>query len=733
MCKSDERDPSQRYGPSGRQVHNHVLCLTVRPLFNLLFTTFMKRLTLLLAALLVAALTPLTPARGEVNVSIDFFYDALSPHGDWVYSDDYGYVWQPTVAQQGDWAPYTDGYWSYTDGGWTWVSNEDFGWATYHYGRWIRLDDYWTWVPGYEWAPAWVSWRETEDDHVGWAPLPPEASWSASIGFNRWADSYYDIGPSYYNFVPLQVFGRQTSLRPVIIDRSRNVTYINRSVNITNITYRNNVINNVFVGGPDPDRIDRRSQSPIRRLRLQRDDEGFRRDWLGPRGERGRDPRSLSRIEDDRLFVAAPGIRREDSPRLPSRVRERIERAEVDRGWRNAGGDDRSLQTLRERQREELEKNRPDNLPPKRPTLVTGKVPPPAVGRVLRPEERRAGVKRPGPGETEEGMRRGDENSPRSGPRDMPPGPGDRPGRDERDMRPGPDGRAPGNIPGRPGLDNRDGRPERDERGPGMNDRERGPRPGPDGRTPTDDNRSRDDRREPGTVPGRPGMDNRDNLPGPDGRRPGERPGAGMPDNDSRERRPGVKPDEAPRPRMAPGVVPDDGNPRRPGGAPENRPAPGRQDSPPAPRSERPEAPKPPATRPELPKVRPDAPTNRPTPMPEARPKAETRSTPAPKAEPKGRPVPMPKPDRPSASENRRKESPDVKAAKPQSSPAKSAPASRPKPAQKTQSAPPQTRKAAPQPRTQAAAPKRESAAPKVRPKAAPKAAPKKAAEKKKD
>jgi hypothetical protein len=61
----------------------------------------------------------------------------------------------------------------YTDVGWTWVSYEDFGWAAYHYGRWIRLEDYgWCWVPGYEWGPAWVSWR-TGGDYIGWAPLPP--------------------------------------------------------------------------------------------------------------------------------------------------------------------------------------------------------------------------------------------------------------------------------------------------------------------------------------------------------------------------------------------------------------------------------------------------------------------------------------------------------------------------------------------------------------------------------
>jgi hypothetical protein len=99
----------------------------------------MKLLKLWLCAALFAVAVPVSSAHAEVDVSIDFFFDTLSPYGDWIYADDYGYVWQPTVAQQSDWAPYSDGYWAYTDAGWTWISNEDFGWATYHYGRWIRM------------------------------------------------------------------------------------------------------------------------------------------------------------------------------------------------------------------------------------------------------------------------------------------------------------------------------------------------------------------------------------------------------------------------------------------------------------------------------------------------------------------------------------------------------------------------------------------------------------------
>src|SRR4051794_10545095 len=87
-----------------------------------------------------------TPRASGIDVSVDFFYNNISG-GSWIEVGDYGYCWQPEVAVSNhSWRPYSDGYWTYTDLGWTWVSYEDFGWATYHYGRWVRLSDYgWVW------------------------------------------------------------------------------------------------------------------------------------------------------------------------------------------------------------------------------------------------------------------------------------------------------------------------------------------------------------------------------------------------------------------------------------------------------------------------------------------------------------------------------------------------------------------------------------------------------------
>jgi hypothetical protein len=79
-----------------------------------------------------------------------------------------GPVWYPSVSV--GWYPYSQGYWSYTSYGYTWVSYEPWGWAPYHYGRWGYNQWGWYWVPGVHWGPAWVSWA-IGPSWVGWCPL----------------------------------------------------------------------------------------------------------------------------------------------------------------------------------------------------------------------------------------------------------------------------------------------------------------------------------------------------------------------------------------------------------------------------------------------------------------------------------------------------------------------------------------------------------------------------------
>jgi hypothetical protein len=248
----------------------------------------------LLAALL--ALLPNSARAQEDEVSLQVFYDNLADSGTWIQTDDYGYVWQPTVTDE-DWRPYYYGHWVYTDYGWTWYTDEPWGWATYHYGRWVNLEGYgWCWVPGYQWAPAWVSWRYG-GGYAGWAPLPPQEysddddadqegyyhpdevphhhhhhhydddafSLDFSIGDN--ADVDFNIGGGYYNFIPVEFFGEQNYghhyIRPI-----DNFAVINLTTNITNIRHYNTTNNLYSHSGPSLSQVNTLSHALVRHMTL---------------------------------------------------------------------------------------------------------------------------------------------------------------------------------------------------------------------------------------------------------------------------------------------------------------------------------------------------------------------------------------------------------------------------------------------------------------------------------
>jgi len=219
-------------------------------------------------------------AQDDSSVSFQTFYDQLASQGTWVQTDQYGYVFQPSENDP-NWRPYTYGHWVDTDQGMTWVSDESFGWATYHYGRWANLDGYgWVWVPGYTWAPAWVSWRDS-DDYVGWAPLPPETA----LGFDYYGDGFdfgfgfhiggdcdlaYGIGPWWYNFCPVIFIGDRDCFRH-FRDRDDNFAFIHHTRNVTNINFRRDGagrFGRVHAEGPSVAALNARARTPIEHAQL---------------------------------------------------------------------------------------------------------------------------------------------------------------------------------------------------------------------------------------------------------------------------------------------------------------------------------------------------------------------------------------------------------------------------------------------------------------------------------
>ena len=207
-----------------------------------------------LSMLLLVSTGSKTQAQ-DVSVSYQTFYDELSPYGQWVYDPEYGNVWVPN--EDGDFRPYgSRGQWVMTDYGNTWVSDDPWGWACYHYGRWTYNGYYgWIWVPGYEWAPAWVSWRYG-GGYAGWAPLAPGYGVGSSYGC---PDSWWVfVGPQYLYRHDYYNYWRGPSY---------NRGYINQTTIINNV-YVDNRSHVQYNYGPRASTIQATTHAPVQVYRV---------------------------------------------------------------------------------------------------------------------------------------------------------------------------------------------------------------------------------------------------------------------------------------------------------------------------------------------------------------------------------------------------------------------------------------------------------------------------------
>jgi hypothetical protein len=221
----------------------------------------MKKVIYLLTVLMFFIIIRLD-AKPVQEVSFDYFYSSLSPYGEWIDLQDGVKAWHPYDVSP-EWKPYSIGRWNWTNNGWYWDSDEPFGWATYHYGRWIEDENYgWIWVPDYTWGPSWVEWRY-DNDYVGWAPLPPYASFSLNLGI-RFSIGWHSHYRS-WNFVNYGHF----------CDRNLNHFYMDEgrvSRFFENTKYRTNYFSDrdrIVNGGIDRSFIERRGgyRIPEREIR----------------------------------------------------------------------------------------------------------------------------------------------------------------------------------------------------------------------------------------------------------------------------------------------------------------------------------------------------------------------------------------------------------------------------------------------------------------------------------
>ena len=148
----------------------------------------------------------------------------LDNNGTWSQDGDNGPVWYPSEVSP-DWAPYSNGYWSYVGPwGWTWVDYAPWGFAPFHYGRWGYIGNRWGWYPGPRfgaciYGPAFVGFLGGGVGFgfgvgfgVGWFPL----------GFGEPFHPWYHGGFGYVNRINV----RNTVIRNVnVIHNSGNFNY----------------------------------------------------------------------------------------------------------------------------------------------------------------------------------------------------------------------------------------------------------------------------------------------------------------------------------------------------------------------------------------------------------------------------------------------------------------------------------------------------------------------------
>ena len=183
-------------------------------------------------------------------------YEDLDDNGGWRPVPEYGTVWFPHTVVVG-WAPYRYGHWAWiAPWGWTWVDDAPWGFAPFHYGRWVVVGGVWGWVPcpprpvavvgvAYVrpvYAPALVAWVGGAHWGVGigvggvgvgvaWFPLGPRDVYCPS----------YHVSQRYVENVNIS---NTTVINKTYVTNVYNNVYVNKTVNVTNIKYQNQTVNN---------------------------------------------------------------------------------------------------------------------------------------------------------------------------------------------------------------------------------------------------------------------------------------------------------------------------------------------------------------------------------------------------------------------------------------------------------------------------------------------------------
>jgi len=181
-------------------------------------------------------------------------YEDLDEYGGWRPVPEYGNVWFPHTTVVG-WAPYRYGHWVWiSPWGWTWVDDAPWGFAPFHYGRWVVVGGVWGWVPcaprpavvtvAYVrpvYAPALVAWVGGAHWGVGVAVggAPAGVAWFPLGPRDVYCPSYH-VSQTYVQNVNVS---NTTIINKTQVTNVYNNVYVNKTVNVTNVTYQNQNVN----------------------------------------------------------------------------------------------------------------------------------------------------------------------------------------------------------------------------------------------------------------------------------------------------------------------------------------------------------------------------------------------------------------------------------------------------------------------------------------------------------
>src|SRR4029434_9924780 len=170
------------------------------------------------------------------------------------------------------------------------------------------------------------------------------------------------MGAAYYNFCEVRYIGEPV-LRNYIAPSVQNVTYINNTVNVTNITVQNNVVYNY---GPNYEVLSAQSTRPIQRLSIERQSAAN----LSAAAKSG----ALTKVQGNKLVVAAPTKLAKAPPNAkPPTVETKVVHTKLNGGWAGVQNEAQLKQKIKT--------ENPKNVPP--PTGAAARAggsPQPAVG-----------------------------------------------------------------------------------------------------------------------------------------------------------------------------------------------------------------------------------------------------------------------------------------------------------------------------------------------------------------